>query len=223
MLGTKSRIAFFAASFIVTFLLMAFVLRFGNHSHEVFAKRIFLKEGFDFRQLRSLNPDLSVPKIGAKIDLSELQTSKRENLSSLIDKDLLLLVVVEPSCAACKFSKDMMQSIHKTTDEHGIKYLPIVFTKTPPNVNTQQYAEALGFETCVQWSSEALAPEALRTMVTPSHILTSKDGVVLQIWPGTDKDAEARKRMSEQISSDLFLINDVVTAQGMSNPAMRPH
>lgn len=108
----------------------------------------------------------------------------------------------------------MMQNIHKNTDELGIKYFPIVFRKFPSVADIQRYAETLGFETCIQWTSELPTPESLRTMGTPSHILTNKDGVILQIWHGTNKDAATRIRMSNQISSDLYLINDVVKAIG---------
>jgi len=97
-----------------------------------------------------------------------------------------------------------------------------VFTKTSSDADIQRYAETLGFETCVRWSSERPTPESLSTMVTPSHILTNKDGVIFQVWLGTNKDAEARRRMTGQISSDLFLINDVVKAIRINNePAKR--
>lgn len=222
MLKSKFRIAFFVGSFFLTLLLAMLVFRIENQDSGQPDKRIFIKEGFDFRALRSLNPDLDNPKVGAKISLADLQTSRREKLSTFGNEELLLLAVVAPDCAACKFSEDMMQNIHKTTNELGIKYLPVVFTKVSPDVDIQRYAETLGFETCVLWSSELPVPESLATMITPSHILMNKDGVILQIWLGTNKDAETRKRMTKQISSDLFLINDIVKAIEMKNEVIKP-
>ncbi len=68
MLTTKFRSAFFVGSFILTILLATLILKSGNQNLVAPAKRIFLKEGFDFRQLRSLNPNLSAPQIGAKVN-----------------------------------------------------------------------------------------------------------------------------------------------------------
>jgi len=113
MFKPKLRIAFFAGSFFLTLLLAMPILKFGNQNSGMPDKRIFLKEGFDFRQLRSLNPNLDDPKVGAKIDLTDLQTSRQEKLSTLGNEELLLFAVVAPDCAACKFSEDMMRSIHK--------------------------------------------------------------------------------------------------------------
>lgn len=138
-------------------------------------------------------------------------------MSDISNEKLVLFVVVAPLCAACHFSRDMMQDIRKTTSELDIKYLPVVFVKTPPNFDAQRYAEKLGFETCIQWTSELSVPESLAATVTPSHLLTNKDGIILQIWFGSNKDEEVRKRMSEQISSDLFLVNDIVEAMATNN------
>lgn len=214
MLKSKLNIALFIGAFILTILLVMLVSRLNNPNLASFNKNIFLKEGYDFRQKRLLNNEYLEPKFGSRINLVDLQTSKREKLSNLLNGELILFAVVDPDCVACESSKDMMQNIHKNTDELGIKYFPIVFRKFPSVADIQRYAETLGFETCIQWTSELPTPESLRTMGTPSHILTNKDGVILQIWHGTNKDAATRIRMSNQISSDLYLINDVVKAIG---------
>jgi hypothetical protein len=216
----KFHINFFVGSFILTLLLTAIIWVFW-FSRETTSK-IMLKQGFDFRLLRLNNETLSEPKIGTKINLASLETSKKEKVSSILSQRLLLFAVVDPLCPACDFSKDMMQDVRKTTNELGIKYLPVVFVKTSPDFDAQKYAETFGFETCVRWSSKSSVPESLSTIVTPSHILTNKDGVILQIWFGSDKKVEVRKRMSEQVSSDLSLINDVVEAIGTNDEIINP-
>jgi hypothetical protein len=60
-------------------------------------------------------------------------------------------------------------------------------------------------------------PDFLSKVVTPTHVLTNEQGVILQIWFGSDRDAGIRKRMSRQISSDLLLINDVLKATENQN------
>jgi hypothetical protein len=214
---SKLNIALFIGAFILTLLLVMLISRFGNPNPVDSGRNIFLKEGYDFRQKRLLNKDYSEPKFGSRISLVDLCTSKRQKVSNFLDGEMILLAVVDPDCAACGSSKDMVQNVRKNANEIGIKYLPIVFRKLPPDVDIQQYAETLGFETYIQWNSEFPAPESLRTMVTPSHILMNKDGVILQIWHGTNKDAATRIRMSAQISSDLYLINDVVNAIRTNN------
>ena len=52
----------------------------------------------------------------------------------------------------------------------------------------------------------------MKMLGTPSHVLLTKEGVVLQTWVGTNVDPDARMRMSRQIGSDLYLISDVIKA-----------
>ena len=210
MAKRKFHLIVFVGSFILTLLLTATVSLVWPRKETPPAAR--LKQGFDFRFYRTSDETLSEPRIGSKIDLRNLGTPKGEKVSDGLNQGLLLLAVVDPLCPACDFSIDLMHDIRKTTNELGIKYLPVVFVKTGANFDAQEYAETFGFETCLQWRSESPAPEPLRAMVTPSHILTTGDGVILQIWFGSDRQAEVRKRMSEQISSDLFLISDVIEA-----------
>jgi hypothetical protein len=207
---SKLNIVLFIGAFVLTALSVMLINRFRDQNAVASEGQIFLRQGFDFRQQRLLNKSLE-PGLGSKISLVDLQTPKGEEVSSVLNGSLLLLAVVDPDCSACEYSRDMMENVRKNANELGIKYLPIVSRKLPSEVNIQRYGEALGFETCLQWASEAPAPESLR-IGTPSHILTSKDGVILQVWRGTNADHATRIRMSNQISSDLYLINDVVRA-----------
>lgn len=212
MLKSKLNIALFIGAFLATVLGVMLISRIRAKDIAAANKKIFLTEGYDFRQKRLLNPDLSEPQIGSQINISDLQTSRREKLSTLVKGDLLLMAVVDPDCPACQSSKDLIESIRLKTDGLAIRYLPIVWSYPTRDAEVQQYAEGLGFETCIRWSGAGAPPLSLKTLGTPSHVLLTKEGVILQTWTGTSVDRETRMRMSRQIASDLSLISDVTKA-----------
>lgn len=95
---------------------------------------------------------------------------------------------------------------------HGDQVLAIVLNYPTKDAEVQRYAEELGFETCIRWAGAGAPPLSLKMLVTPSHVLLTKEGVVLQTWVGTNVDPDTRMRMSRQIASDLDLISDVSKA-----------
>jgi len=212
MLKSKLNIGLFIGAFCVTILGVVMFSRIRATETAAARKRVFLTEGFDFRQKRSLNPDFSEPQIGTRIDLADLQTSRQEKLSTLMKGDLLLIAVVDPECPACQISKDLIDNIHSKTDALGIRYLPMVLSKPPPDAEAQRYAEELGFETCLRWGGAGPPPISLKVIGTPTHVLFDKQGVVLQSWSGSNQDRDTRMRMSSQIASDLSLASDVIKA-----------
>lgn len=212
-LKSKLNIGLFVGAFIVTLLIAFLVFRFLTPVQTASAsRRVFLKEGYDFRQMHELNKDLARPEFGSRLALADLQTSKQQKVSSLISGDLLLLVVVDPACAPCESSKDIMESLRKTAAELKVAYLPMVLKAFAGEVETQRYAERLGFETCLEWPTEVPLPKLFEGTGTPMHILTTKDGLVLQLWHGTSINQETRSRIADQISSDLYLIDHTIKA-----------
>lgn len=164
---------------------------------------ISVKNGYSIR-------DLSELQIGTHISLVELQTSQGDKLSTLVRGDLLLMLMVDPNCPACRLSKDLIENVRAKTDVMGIRYLPLVLSDPSRDAEVQRYAEELGFETCVRWAGAGAPPISLKMIGTPSHVLLTKEGVVLQTWSGTNLDRDTRMRMSRQITSDLWLISDVI-------------
>ncbi len=211
MLKSKLNISLFVIAFLVTVLGVMLISRIRAREIAAANKRVFLTEGYDFRQKRLLNPDSVEPKTGTQINFADLQTSRREKLSTLMSGDLLLMAVLDPGCGACQLSKDMLENLRSQTGVMGIKYLPIVLNYATKDAEVQRYAEELGFETCIRWAG-AGPPLSLKMLVTPSHVLLTKEGVVLQTWVGTNVDPDTRMRMSRQIGSDLYLISDVIKA-----------
>lgn len=47
-------------------------------------------------------------------------------------------------------------------------------------------------------------PSSLSQMVVPSHLLLSKDGIVVNKWPGTHQDPVVRQQMVNQITTDVI-------------------
>ncbi|HEU4510490.1 MAG TPA: hypothetical protein VFR78_19805 [Pyrinomonadaceae bacterium] len=213
-LKSKLNIGLFAGAFVVTLLIAFLVFRsFTAVQTASASRRVFLKEGYDFRRMHEFNKDLGQPEFGSRLALADLQTSKQQKVSSLITGDLLLLVVVDSACAPCELSKDIMDSLRKTAAELKIAYLPMVLKEFAGDIETQSYAERLGFETCVEWPTKVPLPKFFEGTGTPTHILTTKDGLVLQIWHGTSATEEIRSRIANQISSDLYLIDHTIKAQ----------
>jgi len=212
MLKSKLNISLFVIAFLATVLGVMLISRIRARDIAAANKKVFLTEGYDFRQKRLLNPASTEPKNGTQIDFSDLQTSRREKLSTLMSGDLLLMAVLDPDCGACQLSKDMLENLRSQTGVMGIKYLPIVLNYPTKDAEVQKYAEGLGFETCIRWADAGAPPLSLKMLGTPSHVLLTKEGVVLQTWVGTNVDPDARMRMSRQITSDLALISDVIKA-----------
>ena len=104
----------------------------------------------------------------------------------------------------------MVTDIRETAENNNIAYYPVLIASNRSNIDVQKYVQELGFEDYFYWSSESAPPKSLFQSVTPSHILVSKDGVVLQAWYGSNEKKEIRKMISNQISSDILLIKDVV-------------
>lgn len=197
---SKIHIFIFAASFALTTLIVWLLLPTNKNS-----ENIYFRQSYDLRQLRLDNPDIAIIKSGDKLDITNIKNAKGKSLSSFSNENLFLLVAIDPSCPACSFSKDMMEDIRKTTASIEVAYYPVSTALTRSNNDMEKYAQSLGFEDCFYSSSESL----LSQILTPSHILIDKDGTILQVWFGSNQNEEVRKRMSNQISSDLFLIHDV--------------
>lgn len=95
MLKSKLNIALFIGAFLATVLGVMLISRIRATDMAAANKKMFLIEGYDFRQKRLLNPDLSELQIGTHISLVELQTSQGDKLSTLVRGDLLLMLMVE--------------------------------------------------------------------------------------------------------------------------------
>jgi len=215
MLRSRLNILVFLTVFFLTIGVVA-VRRFQAARRATAESRVLLWEGFDFAHSPLHSPTRSEAGIGTRIDLKALQTSKQEAIGTVLGKKLLLMALIDPDCGPCHGSKDMIENIHAHTDELGIIYLPVVLHPRA-NLEPAPFVRELGFENWIQWDPNLALPEWLNRLGTPSHVLTNSDGVVLQVWPGTNVYAATRQRMAQQISSDLSLISEVLKANQTNN------
>lgn len=210
---SKTHIIIFAAFFVITSLIVLAV----SYSKNTTATSIWVKQGFDFRKLHTEDSNLSPYKVGDKINLSNLRNSDNQPISQVAKENLLLFVVIDPLCPACKFSKDSMNGIRKTAKTNNIGYHPILIAQSQPEIDLKSLGQEFGFQDCFQFVSDTDSSDQLKRSLTPTHILTNSDGVVVQVWAGTNKDEAIRKIMGEQISSDLLLIKDAYTSASVGN------
>lgn len=208
---SKKQLIIFFTAFISTIAVAYFCNLFLAPSKSKFFLQFFT-EGYNFRKLQSEDKDFAKYRVGDKIDLNKLVTTDDSRFTLVMRQKLLLLVVIDPVCGYCKLSKDIMEETRKTAEKIGIDYYPVLFTSNPSKANLKKYAQSLGFEESLKWENISKPPELFAGMPTPAHILVDRDGTILQIWFSSNNDEKIRKRMSDQLSADLLLINDIFKA-----------
>lgn len=202
--------------------LSAYVLLKRNRAsleNAITAKRTrgpFMTEGFDFKQLRASNIEWRGPDLGAKIDLSRLQTQEGETLAGMVGKQPIMLVGVHQDCGMCKIAGDEISHLHEKLATMNVKYYPVSFASQPQPVEFFKFTETLkvgapGF----LWNADAgMPPKSLVIMTTPTHLLVNYDGTVLHVWPGSNGDLSVRQRMARQIAADTSVAIDTLNALG---------
>ncbi|GEM_PF-1909505 len=174
----------------------------------------FLFSGFNFRKLRDQENDWKGPEIGVKINLKKLKDGRQNSLDDAIKNKTVMLVVINPSCYYSIGTKNEMNYIREQLIPLGITYYAVTFSMPDKTTDYFKFCEVLGFgNNAFQWSlNDASAPKSLTKINIPSHILVRNDGVVIQVWPGSNSNQEVRQRMAKQIVSDTLIINDAFRA-----------
>lgn len=208
---SKIHIFIFLISFALTTTFVWFLLPSNKNT-----ENMYFTEGYNFHKLRLDNYDIDTVKIGEKLNIANIKDAKNNSLSSTSNKKLFLLVAIDPFCPACNFSKDMVENIRTTTKSIEISYSPILISPVKPNFDTQKYVESFGFDNYFYWTSDLSMPNPLSQVITPTHILIDKGGTVVKVWYGSNKNNAVRKRMGNQITADLILINDVFGISSIS-------
>ncbi|HEX8566332.1 MAG TPA: hypothetical protein VF648_11855 [Pyrinomonadaceae bacterium] len=211
MLVSIRNAAVFIGSFILTSALILCIWWF-NSPRKVSSSTIFAKQGFDFNALRD-GTESSGPEIGEIIDLTKLTDKNSRKLVDAAKEEILMLGVMSPACRASTASRNEFRLVEEKARTMGFGYYAVLLTKIPAQENFFDFAAEMGFKSnSFQWNAEEQAPPVLSQIVTPSHILVNKQGKVIQVWLGTNKDDEIKIRMREQIKADLNLIADVIKA-----------
>lgn len=198
--------------------LIAFVL--SGIAVKAFRKRgapagplVLLKQGFDFRALRSGDQPWKGPAIGEKIDLKMLKAADGSGITTLSGKQPVMLVSLNPACSMCAVARDQMRLVREALVVAGIQYYPVCFSPIDSQRNFFDYSKSLGLkEPAFEWQGTTSPGQAILDMTVPSHLLVNHDGTVIQVWPGSNADREVRQRMATQIVNDTLVIKETVQA-----------
>ena len=166
-----------------------------------------VREGFDFSfSYDETDPSVG-PKVGEKIDLTNLKARDGKRLSSIEGHQMMVLATIDPSCVACKIAAaDQLRDVQSRIAEFDVPFYLVSFTTSKPRDEFFRYTDSLDIAVpAFLWDmSEQKPPDALYTMVLPSHILVDRNGIVILKWAGTDNRKPIRARMANQIVSDTF-------------------
>lgn len=127
-----------------------------------------------------------------------------ETLAGLAGNNLVMVVLVDPECGACKAASDEMRDVRNRIALAGIKYYPASVTARQSPSQFLEYTQSLGIGgPAFLWQEQDEAASAsLFGMVLPSHLLLDNSGVIVRKWPGTDQSPQIRRRMANQIVAD---------------------
>lgn len=176
----------------------------------------FLKQGFDFRALRS--EPWKGPAIGEKIDLKMLKAADGSGIAQLLGKQPIMLASTNPTCGMCKVARDEMLFVREHVVPEGVQYYAVCFNPTGPANNFFEYAKSLQFpEPAFEWQGEVSPLGSVLDMTVPSHLLLNQEGIVLQVWPGSSAEKDIRQRMASQIINDTLIINEILRVGSSSS------
>jgi hypothetical protein len=199
-------------------LALAFISMKIPHSTEKPTEKTIEQEfsfsGFDFRKVQAIEGIWHGPKVGTKIDLTKLKNANGSSLSENIKNNTAMLVAINPTCYYSIATKEEMAYIKEQINKLDINYYAVDFSSPDPAVDYYKFGEILGFGTdAFQWSpQEQTVPDSLAHITIPSHILVRNDGLVIQVWNGSNRQKETRQRIARQIVSDTLVINDTLNA-----------
>jgi len=131
--------------------------------------------------------DKTGPALGETIDLLSWSTRDGRTLAQVIKgHSLAMILLVNPSCGTCADAKEGFSTLRERVGKPGIPYYVLMI---PDSTDTQKffsYADSLKLNADVfVWSSkESKAPASLATMATPSHLMVTNEGLVVNKWPG---------------------------------------
>jgi hypothetical protein len=153
------------------------------------------------------------PAVGERIDIARLKDAAGTRLSDAVD-GLSMLVLVDAECAAGKAVSEQLTTIQTSVNKIGVEYYFVCVTSLTSATKFSQYTQSLSPQarSYVWADTETSPPQKLYTMVVPSHILIDTNGAIIRKWPGTSRDEDIRRIMSDQITADTLA---ELTARGL--------
>jgi hypothetical protein len=180
---------------------------------------VFFRDGFNFDKLRTENNKWKGPSFGEKIDLTQLRSKDDGPHPEAGEQGLLMIVAINPSCKTCKAATDEMAHVRDKLALVGIPYYVVSLVPLEKAQDFFAYCDSLSLGVpAYLWANKEQPLTSLSTMVTPSHLLLDKNGVILRTWAGSNEDQTFRTRMAKQIVDDTNVIIDTFGALSKADP-----
>lgn len=161
------------------------------------------RQGFNFNS--RMNDASSGPRIGETVDFTAARAQDGRSLADdLRGTSPSMIVVIDLHCGACKAAHDQMLAVRDKIVSSGIHYYVVMLCKGSNAEQYFAYADSLQLasKSFIWRTDQTQPPASLAGMVIPSHLLLNAEGVVIDKWPGTDQNPDARQRMVNQIAAD---------------------
>lgn len=196
------KISTIIASFIIGIVATKLLMSFGSSS-----EMPSVQDGFNFQPLLEDGRIGRGSSISSKIDLARLVDKDNISLDRSIGERPVMLVPIVPECGMCILANDQMRIVKQGIEAVGITYCLVLITPSDRASEFFDYADLFQLEdsTAYKWNFTNGPPrEELLTITTPSHILVSNQGIVIQKWPGSSSKGDMRIRMANQIIADTI-------------------
>lgn len=166
--------------------------------------------GYDYDSKIAKGYDWVGPKPGEIIDTNYLVNTNGTTLGQLPRNDLLLFTVVDPTCGACKQTREQLRFLDENLSGKGIDYFIVCFSPKVSPLELSDYVKSLSLDTdSLSWSN-GLETElsSIKTIAYPSHILVNSNGTVIKSFPGTSVEKPVRDRMVREVISQIIVERD---------------
>ncbi|MCO6511012.1 MAG: hypothetical protein J5I65_09470 [Aridibacter famidurans] len=167
-------------------------------------------EGYDFDSIIS-NPsyDWVGPQAGERVQLGYLTDNNLQPLTQKQPQKLLVLLVFDRECGACRLAGDQSSYLRESLEKQGVGFGIISFSQRTTHARLSRYVDSFDSDasTYVWTKGASTIPLSIRKMVVPSYILVNRDGWVIKTFPGTDKNSAVREKMINQIIKEATMEN----------------
>lgn len=105
---------------------------------------------------------------------------------------LSLIMVVSTNCETCADAKDAVQALRERAVKAGMAYYVLMIPDGTDPQKSFSYAESLKIDAeAFVWSNaEAKPPALITSLAVPSHLLMTREGLVVNKWVGIPKNTD---------------------------------
>jgi len=163
---------------------------------------IFPKPSIYEPKVNNKSYDWTGPPMGKKIDLSRLNSLENMPLSNNVKNDLIMIVHADPLCRMSQVTVENMKNLQAQAFENNIDYVLVSFNPEQSSKELSSFfvdKYGLYVDTYTVKPSEDDIFLSLEKLVSPTHILVDKSGVILAKFPGSNYEKQAREEMMEEI------------------------